>query len=75
MHSETAYTIDFKISYNAALSFLIISCKNPLDHGFGLENIAAIADKWRGFVHYDQSENSFAIMVSLQNLNNNIPGK
>lgn len=72
----------FKITYDTILSSLVISCKNrtkltsspvqthkknKINHGFGLENIKDIAEKWNGMVYYNVSDGYFKIIVTLAN--------
>ncbi|MBU5425883.1 ATP-binding protein [Tissierella pigra] len=41
--------------------------KDKLFHGFGLENINKIVDKYNGYMNYEQVENTFIVKVLLQN--------
>ena len=40
---------------------------DKLFHGFGLENINEIVDKYNGHMDYEQVENTFIVKVLLQN--------
>lgn len=40
---------------------------DKLFHGFGLENINEIVDKYNGYMDYEQIENTFIVKVLLQN--------
>ena len=76
------FCIYFKITYDSVLSSLIIACKNPTDliqlnqktskkdklnHGFGLDNVKSISQKWHGLFNCYINDGFFNIIVSLNN--------
>lgn len=42
--------------------------KDQLFHGFGLESIKEIVEKYNGHMNYEQKENTFIVKILLQNL-------
>lgn len=75
-------SIDFQINYDSTLRVIHIVCQNPtvledlntkttkadkLNHGFGIENVRLLADKWQGNTNIQLKDHCYSIIVTLVN--------
>ncbi|CAK7081171.1 GHKL domain-containing protein [Tissierella sp.] len=62
---EISNSIIDKVKLEKGRSFT--TKKDKLFHGFGLESIKEIVEKYNGHINYEQEENTFIVNILLQN--------